>query len=384
MKIAIVTSTRADFGLLLPLINELESDNEFEVTVLATGSHLDHKRGYTVNEIYHSNINNIITVETDISDTSDLGISITASDTLHKMSLALNKLDPDLVVILGDRYEMLSTAFAAFLLKKPIAHISGGDVTSGALDDSIRHSITKLSSIHFTTTETYKQRVIQLGEEPNKVFNVGNLCIDNFKKINKATKEELEDFLEFPLSKHSKNILVTLHPETTSSSQTELNIEFFSALKKLEDTGIIITYPNHDAGSNEIIEHIQGLQKYRPEHVCVKESLGMRYYHSLLRYVNAVVGNSSSGITEVPSYGIPTIDVGNRQEGRIKANSVFNCPYNKQEIYTLLKHVLEPNIQSQTKNTINPYGDGNTSEKIVNILKKISLTNIIKKKFYDI
>ncbi|MBZ3682651.1 UDP-N-acetylglucosamine 2-epimerase (hydrolyzing) [Providencia rettgeri] len=384
MKVAIITSTRADFGLLFPLIKELEDDIEFDVTVIATGSHLDHKRGYTVDEIYHSGINNIITVETDIADTSDLGISITASDTLHKMSLTLDKLDPDLVIILGDRYEMLSTAFSAFLLKKPIAHISGGDITSGALDDSIRHSITKLSSIHFTTTETYKKRVIQLGEEPSKVFNVGNLCIDNFKKINKASKEELENFLGFNLSNHSQNILVTLHPETTYSSQTELNTIFFTALKKLKDTGIIITYPNHDAGSDEIIKHIQSLQRYLPEYVCVKESLGMRYYHSLLQYVNAVIGNSSSGITEVPSYGIPTIDVGNRQEGRIRANSVFNCSYNEQEITALLKYVLEPNIQSQIKNTVNPYGDGNTSEKIVSILKKISPPNLIKKKFYDI
>ncbi|HHE6470906.1 TPA: UDP-N-acetylglucosamine 2-epimerase [Providencia rettgeri] len=384
MKVALITSTRADFGLLLPLIRSLESDDQFDVTVIVTGSHLDKKRGYTVSEIYKSGISKIIIAETNISDTTDLGIAVTASDTLHKISLTLHTLNPELVIVLGDRYEMLAATFAAFLLKIPIAHISGGDVTSGALDDSIRHSITKLSNIHFTTTEPYKQRVIQLGENPNLVFNVGSLSIDNYKKIKRVTKKELECLLNFNLSTYPKNILVTLHPETTANSQTELNDIFFSALAKLDNIGIIFTYPNHDSGSDNIIDYIHKFHQRFPERVCVIESLGMKNYHSLLLYINAVVGNSSSGIGEVPSYGIPSVDIGDRQKGRIRANSVFNCIYDKSTILNTIQKALTPEIQSAVKSTINPYGNGDTAEKITNIIKKISLINLIKKEFYDI
>ncbi len=383
MKVTIVTSTRADFGILLPLIQKLEADPFFCCTLLATGSHTDTARGDTLQEILSEGVKNLIVVNVNTSDTTELGVTKSAAETVRQFADKLDKLQPDLVILLGDRYEILSVAMSAFLLKVPIAHISGGDVTSGALDDSIRHSITKLSHIHFPTTEEYRKRVIQLGEQPDKVFNVGNLCIDNVTKIEPISREKLEAFLAFDLEKFDKNILVTLHPETTCSNQLALNDIFFDALSRLEKVGIIITYPNHDAGSSTIIDKILEIQSANPQAICVSKSLGMRRYHSLLRYVNAVVGNSSSGITEVPSYAIPTIDIGDRQQGRIRAESVINVGYNTKDIQNALNLALSDDFQHKCKAVKNPYGEGDSAEKILSILKRIELKRLIKKEFYD-
>ncbi|MBQ4838268.1 UDP-N-acetylglucosamine 2-epimerase [Pseudoalteromonas luteoviolacea] len=383
MKVALVTSTRADFGLLLPLIQKLEADPSFSVSILATGSHTDSSRGDTLQEVHNEGIQDLHVIEVDTNDTSDVGVAVSAAHTLEKFSTKFEELKPDLVVLLGDRYEILSVTMAAFLLKLPIAHISGGDVTTGALDDSIRHSITKLSHIHFPTTEEYRQRVIQLGEQPDRVFNVGNLCIDNVKMLEKVELKELEQFLEFDLNRFKQNILVTLHPETTRDNQASLNDAFFNALAQLEDVGIIITYPNHDAGGDTIIESIQNLKRQKGEAVCVRESLGMRRYHSLLTHVNAVVGNSSSGITEVPSYGIPTVDVGDRQQGRIRAESVINVDYGDASIQNAITLALGEKMQHACLSATNPYGDGNTAERIVETLKRIETNGLIKKVFYD-
>lgn len=384
MKVTIVTSTRADFGILHPLIQCIEKDPQFELTVIATGSHFDKTRGNTIEEIERAGIRRVIRVPTDTSDTSKLGVAATASKTLDEISKVFQNIKPQLVIILGDRYEILSVAFAAFLLKIPLAHISGGDLTAGALDDSIRHGITKLSSIHFTTTETYKKRVIQLGEQPSTVFNVGNLCIDNIKKLERSTKQELEEYLKFSLTRYGKNILVTLHPETTANNQIKMSNIFFSALRKINNIGLIITYPNHDAGSENIIEQIKKIKTEYPDRICVSESLGMTRYHSLLRYVDCVAGNSSSGITEVPSYGIPTIDMGDRQKGRVRASSVINIDYDEKLLVGTLRKVLSNSFSNIAKHVTNPYGDGNTSERIIAVLKNLNLDNLIKKEFYDI
>lgn len=383
MKVVIVTSTRADFGILLPLIQKLEVDPFFNLTLLATGSHTDTVRGGTLQEIKSEGVKDLVVVDIDISDTTEIGVAKSAAITVGKFATELDKLHPDLVILLGDRYEILSIAMSAFLLKIPIAHISGGDVTSGALDDSIRHSITKLSHIHFPTTEEYRKRVIQLGEQPDKVFNVGNLCIDNVKNVQSVSKDKLESFLNFDLDKYEKNILVTLHPETTDNNQLALNDIFFEVLSSLDKVGIIITYPNHDAGSDTIIERILKIKSRNSHAICVHESLGMRRYHSLLRYVDAVVGNSSSGITEVPSYGIPTIDIGSRQQGRIRADSVINVGYESEDICRALEFVLSDDYQYKFKDIKNPYGKGDSAEKILNVLKNIELKDLIKKEFYD-
>ncbi|ESP95103.1 UDP-N-acetylglucosamine 2-epimerase [Pseudoalteromonas luteoviolacea] len=383
MKVAVVTSTRADFGLLLPLIQKLEADPFFSVSILATGSHTDSSRGDTLQEVHNEGIQDLHVIEVDTNDTSDVGVAVSAAHTLEKFSTKFEELKPDLVVLLGDRYEILSVAMAAFLLKLPIAHISGGDVTTGALDDSIRHSITKLSHIHFPTTKEYRQRVIQLGEQPDRVFNVGNLCIDNVKMLEKVEAKELEQFLDFDLNRFKQNILVTLHPETTRDNQASLNEIFFNALAQLEDVGIIITYPNHDAGGDSIIESILNLKRQKIDAVCVRESLGMRRYHSLLTHVNAVIGNSSSGITEVPSYGIPTVDVGDRQQGRIRAKSVINVDYCDASIQNAITLALGEKMQQECLSAKNPYGDGNTAERIVKTLKRIETNGLIKKVFYD-
>lgn len=383
MIVAIVTSTRADFGILLPLIQKLEADPLFSLTILATGSHTDSVRGGTLQEIESEGVKDLVVVDIDTSDTTEIGVVKSAAETIEKFAVELDKLCPDLVILLGDRYEILSVAMSAFLLKIPVAHISGGDVTSGALDDSIRHSITKLSHIHFPTTEEYRDRVIQLGEQPSKVFNVGNLCIDNVRKVLPISRAELESFLDFDLDRFEKNILVTLHPETTYNNQNTLNDIFFDVLSSLDDVGIIITYPNHDAGGDTIIESILKIKSENPHAICVRESLGMRRYHSLLRYVDAVVGNSSSGITEVPSYGIPTIDIGSRQQGRIRAESVIHVDYESEDILLALDLALSDDFQLKCQKVENPYGEGDSAEKIINVLKTIELKGLIKKEFYD-
>ncbi len=386
MKVAIVTSTRADFGILLPLIHKLGADPFFDVMILATGSHTDTVRGSTLKEIESENIKKTTVIDIDTSDTTEIGVAKSAAKTVEAFAVELDKLKPELVILLGDRYEILSVALSSFLLKIPIVHISGGDVTSGALDDSIRHSITKLSHIHFPTTEKYRERVIQLGEHPDKVFNVGNLCIDNVQNILPVSKAELESFLDFDLDRFEQNILVTLHPETTRSDQLTLNETFFNTLLNLIDLnniGVIITYPNHDARGDTIIENILNIKSKKPHSICVHESLGMRRYHSLLRYVDVVVGNSSSGITEVPSYGIPTINIGNRQQGRICADSVINVGYEFDDIEQAFKLALSDDFQHKCQNVKNPYGEGDSAEKIVKVLKNIELKGLIKKEFYD-
>ena len=383
MKVSIVTSTRADFGILLPLINRLEADTFFDVIILVTGSHTDNLRGSTIQEIKTEGLNDLTVINVDTSDNTELGIAKSSAETSEKFAIKFNKIRPELVILLGDRYEILSIAMSAFLLKIPVAHISGGDVTSGALDDSIRHSITKLSHIHFTTTESYRERVIQLGEHPDKVFNVGNLSIDNVKKVKPISKPELETFLDFDLGSFKRNILVTLHPETTRSDQNTLTNTFFKVLSNLNDVGIIITYPNHDAGASSIIEGITKLKSEYPNSICICKSLGMRRYHSLLRYIDLVIGNSSSGITEVPSYGIPTIDIGNRQQGRISAESVINVSYVPCEIKDAIELAFSDDFKHKCQKVKNPYGEGDTAEKITNILKIIDLNGIIKKEFYD-
>jgi UDP-hydrolysing UDP-N-acetyl-D-glucosamine 2-epimerase len=384
MRIAVPTSTRADFGILYPLINVLQDDPFFELSLIATGSHLDESRGNTINEIIESGFGSVIKMPIDIADTTELGVILSAGKTLQSTGLIMSQRRPDMVLILGDRYEMLSIAFSCFLFRIPIVHISGGDLTSGSLDDSIRHAITKLSSLHFTTTEIYRKRVIQLGEEPSKVFNTGNLCIDNVKNLNTLSKEVLEKELGFSFSKFKKNILVTLHSETNSQNQNIFNREFFDALAKLDDVGILITYPNHDANSSSIIKEINNLSKRKPEQIVVNKSLGMLRYHSVLKIINCVVGNSSSGITEVASYGIPTVNVGNRQKGRVCSSSVIHTKYKADEIYQCIRNSLSSGFIDSVKPIINPYGDGSTALRMINILKNTNPENLASKEFFDI
>ena len=316
---------------------------------------------------------------------SDTAVGTTKSVGLGMISFAdvFEDLNPDLIVILGDRYEMVGVVAAALFHKIPIAHIHGGEITEGAYDDCVRHAISKMSHLHFTATESYRNRVIQLGEQPDRVFNVGGLGVENIKYINLLTQEALEASLDFKMG--DKCIIVTYHPVTLEANSAEKQSEaLLSALDSLEDCRIIFTYPNSDTNGRIIIEKINEYVAAHPEKAKAWPSLGLKRYLSALHYVTAVIGNSSSGIIEVPSFGIPTLNIGDRQKGRITAESVLNCEATESAIMEGLNIVLSDDSMTKAKKTLNPYEGTNTTEDILSVIKSYPLDNIIEKHFYDI
>ncbi len=369
-KICVVTSTRAEYGIMTRLIENLYQDKDINFQLIATGMHLSKKFGHTIDEITQP-----ITKKIDIEIEKEPAHSLAL--TIERFNEAFKELNPDIIVILGDRYEIMGVAQAAMLNNIPIAHIHGGETTEGAIDEAIRHSITKMSHLHFTSCEEYRKRVIQLGENPERVFNVGSLGVENIKKIPLMKKEELEKSLDFKFNKH--NLLVTFHPVTLESNSDEQFKEMLGALNELEDTNIIITYPNSDSGNDEIIKMIKDFDNSH-DNVKSYTSLGMKRYLSTIQYVDAVVGNSSSGILEVPSFKVATINIGNRQKGRIQANSVINCKPNKEEILNAIRDAQTKDF-SETKS---PYEKEETADNILKILKETNLDKIVKKCFYDI
>lgn len=368
-KICVVTSTRADYGIMSRLIEMLYNDAEIELSLIVTGMHLSEKFGLTYNEI-NIPISRKIDIEIEKAPSHSLALSI------EKFTCAFGEIKPDIVLILGDRYEIMGVAQAAMLNNIPIAHIHGGETTQGAIDDAIRHSITKMSHLHFTSCEEYRRRVIQLGEQPDRVFNVGSLGVENIKSIPLMTKEELEKSIDFKLGK--KNLMVTFHPVTLEGNSAEQFKELLSALDELKDTNIIITAPNSDDGNEKLFDLIN---EFVRKHSNVKyiKSLGMKRYLSAVQYVDMVVGNSSSGIIEVPSFKKPTINIGNRQKGRVQAKSVVNCSPNKEDILNAIQTALKKDCSS----CVNPYEGDNTADNIFNVIKYYHIQGLINKKFYD-
>lgn len=367
-KIALVTSTRAEYGIMSRLIESLSKDSEICFYLLVTGMHLSKKFGMTKNEITQP-IYKEIDIEIEKEPPYSLALAI------ERFSGTLRDIKPDLLVLLGDRYEIMGVAEACMLNNVPIAHIGGGDTTVGIIDEAIRHSITKMSHLHFTTCESSKKRVIQLGENPNRVFNVGSLAIENMKHLPLLSKDELEKSLDFKFNK--KNLLVTFHPVTLEGNEKVQFSELLSAFNELKDTNIIITCPNSDSGNNEIFKLIK---QYESAHSNVKSytSLGMKRYFSCMRFVDMVVGNSSSGIYEAPSFKKPTINIGDRQKGRLQADSIINCKPLKDDILNAINIAYTKDCS----NTMNPYEKQNTMEAIKKIIKSYDLDNILKKEFY--
>ena len=381
-KICVVTGTRAEYGLLFWLMKELLLDNNFNLQLIVTGTHLSPEFGLTFRDIEKDFI---INKKIEILLSSDTPVGISKSMGLAQISFseAYVELEPDMVVVLGDRYEIFSAASAAMINKIPIIHLSGGETTEGAFDEAIRHSITKMSHLHFTATEEYKNRVIQLGENPSKVFNVGGLGIDNIKRLNLLSKEEFELSIKFALN--LKNILVTFHPVTLDErSSVEQFQELLSALDELEDTHIIFTKANGDVDGRIINSMIDKYVSENTNKSVQFTSLGQLRYLSALKHVDAVVGNSSSGLAEAPSFKIGTINIGDRQKGRIKAKSVIDCNTYKKDILSAITKLYEKPFQSSLETVENPYGDGGASKKIVDILKTVKYENILKKVFYDL
>ena len=381
-KICIVTGSRADYGLLYWLIKEVEKDKNLKLQLIATGMHLSSKYGSTYKEIEKDfKIDKKINISLS-SDTSE-GISRSMGIAQTAFSKAYNKLKPDIVVVLGDRFEIFSAVSSAMISRIPIAHIHGGEVTEGLIDEAIRHCISKMSHIHFTATEEYSKRVIQLGEVPNKVFNVGGAGIENIKRLKFLTKEEFEKSINFKLN--IKNILVTFHPVTLESKTSKKHFqEILNSLDELKNTNIIFTKANSDVDGKIINQMIDQYTKKNSNKSIGVASLGQLNYLSALQHIDVIVGNSSSGISEAPSFKIGTVNIGDRQNGRIKAESVIDCLSNKKDIKRAIKRVYSAEFKNLLKNVKNPYGDGRSSKKIIKVLKNVKLDNILKKIFFNI
>ena len=381
-KICVVTGTRAEYGLLYWLLKEIEADKELQLQVIVTGMHLSPEFGLTYKEIEKEfSVNKKI----EMLLSSDTSVGISKSMGLAQISFAesYDELKPDVVVVLGDRYEIFSATSAAMIAKIPIAHLHGGEATEGLIDEPIRHSITKMSHLHFAATEEYKNRVIQLGEHPSRVFNVGGMGIENIKRLELLNKKEFEKSIEFKLN--IKNILVTFHPVTLENSTAKEQFQqLLDAIDELEDTNIIFTKANSDTDGRVINQMIDEYVTKNSHKSIVFTSLGQLRYLSALQYVDAVVGNSSSGLAEAPSFRIGTINIGDRQKGRIKASSVIDCEANKNSIVKAFAKLYSKEFQETLKTIINPYGNDCASKKIVEILKSVDFKNILKKSFYDL
>lgn len=383
-KICIVTGTRAEYGLLKPLIDKVYRAEQLELQLAVTGMHLSTEFGLTYQEIEKDGYP--ITTKIEMLLSSDTPVGITKSMGIALIGFAdfFAAYQPDIVVILGDRYEMLMAASAAMIARIPIAHIHGGELTEGAVDEAIRHSITKMSQLHFVTTEEYRKRVIQLGEQPEMVFNVGALGVENVKKVKLLEKKQLEENIGFTFS--DKTVLVTFHPVTleqmTAAEQFENLLSVLAAYKELK---VIFTKANSDTNGRVINQMIDSFVEQHKERSVAFTSLGQLRYLSAIRYCCAVIGNSSSGLIEVPSFGIPTVDIGDRQKGRICAASVIHCGNTTAEIQAAVNQALSKEFQTAILEVKNPYEGQNTSDKILEVIDKKLLQGIdIKKSFYNI
>ena len=381
-KICVITGSRAEYGLLYWLMKQIELNSDTDLQLIVTGMHLSPDYGLTYKEI-ENDFKIQKKIDMDLSTDTSLAISKSMALAQISFSKAFNELKPDIVTVLGDRYEIFSAVIAALIANIPIAHIHGGELSEGSWDNSIRHSISKMSHIHFPATEEYKKRIIQLGEDPDKIFNVGGLGIENIQRIKLLSKNQFEESIEFKLNK--KNILVTYHPTTLENHTSQKHFqELLNAIDELNDTNIIFTKANSDLDGRIINQMIDDYVIANSKKSACFISLGQLKYLSALQYVDTVVGNSSSGLIEAPSFNVGTINIGERQRGRIKAASVIDCLPEKGEILKSFEKIYSKEFQKLLKKIKNPYDNGQSSKKIVEVLKNLELENILKKKFYNI
>lgn len=382
-KICVVTGTRAEFGLLRWLMQAIQHEPELDLQVLATGMHLSPEFGLTYREIEQAGF--AIDAKIEMLLSADTASAVTKSMGLGLISYAdaYQRLAPDLIVVLGDRFEIFAATAAALIAGIPVAHLHGGETTEGAFDEALRHSITKMSHLHFVAAEDYRRRVIQLGEQPERVFLVGGLGIDAIKRIKLLDREKLEESLGFKFG--PRNLLITFHPATLEekNSAGQQMAELLAALEDLEDTHLIFTMPNADTGGRELAMMVNDFVASH-QNACVHTSLGQQRYLSCMKYVDAVVGNSSSGLAEAPSMGIATLNIGDRQKGRLSASSVINCEPTKLSISGALSTMFDLSFRSMLTSTKNPYGSGGASEKIVEVIKNHDLKNLLKKSFFNL
>lgn len=383
-KICVVTGTRAEYGLLYWLMKEIQADSDLQLQLIVTGMHLSPEFGLTYKVIEQEGFHIDAKIEMILSSDTPVGISKSIGLGVIGFGEALDRLQPDIMVVLGDRYEILSAAQAALVANIPIAHIAGGETTEGAMDEAIRHSITKMSHFHFVGAEPYRRRVIQLGEQPERVFNVGDPAFDNILKLPLLSRSELEKSLDFSLG--DINFLVTYHSVTLGSMNPQDGMHaLLCALDRFPDAKIIISYPNSDTGGRILIDMIKEYANLHPDRVYPCTSLGQLRYLSAMKHCQVVIGNSSSGISEAPVFKKATVNIGSRQQGRLKAQSIIDCNENCEDIVSAIHKALSFEFQASLLQVKSVYdGDGATSHTIKEVLKKANLEGILMKKFYDI
>lgn len=384
-KICVVTGTRAEYGLLKPLIRKIDEDSELKLQLVVTGMHLSPEFGLTYKEIVEDGFKITDKVEMLLSSDTENGISKSMGLAMISFADVFERLSPDMLIVLGDRYEIFSVASVAMTFRIPIAHIHGGETTEGAIDEAIRHSITKMSYLHFTSAEEYRKRVIQLGESPERVFNVGPISEDSIRSLKLLPKEELENSINMKFDK--KIALLTFHPTTLEDNSEENQFKnILNALDNTEELKIIFTKANSDSNGRVINGMIDQYAKEKPEKCVAFTSLGQLRYLSAMKYCDVVVGNSSSGIIEAPLFNKPTVNIGDRQKGRIQKKSIINCNAEEKEIERALKKALSEDFYKENLQN-NKFDDERyVSEKIISVIKDYLYNNKIKlkKKFYDL
>ena len=383
-KICVVTGTRAEFGLMQVLMKELKEDSDVCLQIIATGMHLSPEFGLTYKAIEEAGFKIDKKLEVLMSSDTAIGISKTMGLGMISFAEVYTDLNPDLILVLGDRFEIFSAVSAAMICRIPVGHIHGGEATEGLIDEPIRHSITKMSHLHFTATDAYAKRVTQLGEQPDRVFFTGTPGIDNINRLELLNRERFEKSIDFKLGE-SKNILVTFHPVTLEkNSSADQFEELLNALSQIEEANVIFTLPNADTDGRIIMNLIEKFVAESKGKAKSFTSLGQLRYLSALKNMDLVLGNSSSGLIEAPSFRIPTVNIGDRQKGRIKADSVIDCEPNAESIISAINKAFDPTFLDSIKNMESPYGRGGASVKIKDIVKSFPLEGILKKNFYDI
>ena len=381
-KIAVFTGTRAEYGLLYWIIKGLHDSSDAELKLIVGGMHLSTEYGYTVDQILKDEIPISECLEFLVSSKTSVGIAKSMGLAMISSSEYFARHKPDILVILGDRFEAIAVAQSAMIARIPIAHIHGGEITEGLIDEAIRHSLTKMSHLHFPATESYSDRIKQLGENPEHIFNFGAPGLDSINNLKLLEKNDISKAIGFELNK--KYFIVTHHPVTLSSSSgTEGLTNLLSALDEYPQYQVIISYPNADTNSRELIELIDNYYLKNKKRIFLSRSLGQLIYLSSIKHCEMVIGNSSSGLIEAPAFKVPTVNIGNRQKGRTTGESVINCDDSKTSITNAINKALSNDFKKKLKNTMNPYGNGGASEKIVEKIINHPLENIIYKKFYD-
>jgi GDP/UDP-N,N'-diacetylbacillosamine 2-epimerase (hydrolysing) len=381
-RICFVTGTRAEFGLLRLVMEEVKKTDALKLQVIVTGAHLSPEFGLTYQEVEQAGFAADCKVEMLLSSDTAIGVSKSMGLAVMGLADAYHQLRPDLVVVLGDRYEIFAAAAAACVAGIPLAHLHGGETTEGAIDEAFRHAITKMSHLHFVAAEDYRRRVVQLGEHPDRVFTVGGLGIDAIRRTSLMDRAALEASLDFELGR--KSVLVTFHPVTLEGNESAAQMrELLAALDRLPDTQLVLTMPNADTGSRELATLVEDFVATHAN-ARVYASLGQRRYLSCLKWVDAVVGNSSSGIAEAPSLHTATVNIGDRQRGRLRASSVIDCAPERGAILDALGTAFSPEFRQSLPGAVSPYGDGGASGRIVRVLEAHPLDGILKKAFYNL